>query len=206
MNIISDVPLWNWADKELIILSVVIDRIIFLFYKFKAPSKSPICPDFCFCHTCFYRVRTGLKSTWIWRVCLKSPWRLCLPWKVLENHSKALKRPWNLLFSVWLNTVDQYKSVVPIFGAANTDPVTLTYISCSGDFPTCRYQFGPFFNSIHLIGFQLLLVHCFPENSEIYCWLIPLFKLNIGLLQKKLWSCFYVHFVLILCCYTIFRL
>ena len=54
-----------------------------------------------------YRARTGLKSTWIWRACLKSPWRLNLPWKVLENHSKALKSPWILLFSVGLNTVDR---------------------------------------------------------------------------------------------------
>ena len=42
--------------------------------------------------------------------------------KILENHSKALKSPWILLFSVWLNTVDrdlnQYKIVVPLFGAA----------------------------------------------------------------------------------------
>ena len=73
-----------------------------------------------------YRVRTGLKSTRIKRAFLKSPWKLNLPWKVLENHSKALKSPWILLFSVGLSTVDrglnQYKIVVPIFGAAYAAP------------------------------------------------------------------------------------
>ena len=42
------------------------------------------------------RVRTGLKSTWIYRTVLKSPWKLNLPWKGLEKHSKALKSPWIL--------------------------------------------------------------------------------------------------------------
>ena len=49
-----------------------------------------------------------------------------LPCKVLENHSKALKSPWILLFSVGLNTVDrdlnQFKIVVPLFGAAFAAP------------------------------------------------------------------------------------
>ena len=36
---------------------------------------------------------------------LKSPWNLNLPRKVLENHSKALKSPLILLFSVKLKTV-----------------------------------------------------------------------------------------------------
>ena len=36
------------------------------------------------------RVRTGLKSIWFQRVFLKSPWKLNMPWKVLENHSNAL--------------------------------------------------------------------------------------------------------------------
>ena len=53
-------------------------------------------------------------------------WKLNLPWKVLVNHSKALKSPWILLFSVGLSTVDrdrnQYKTVVPIFGAAYAAP------------------------------------------------------------------------------------
>ena len=53
-------------------------------------------------------------------------WKLNLPWKVLENHSKALKGPWILLFSVGLSTVDrglnQYKIVVPLFGAAYAAP------------------------------------------------------------------------------------
>ena len=37
------------------------------------------------------RVRTGLKSTWIYRTVLKSPWKLNLPWKVLEKHSSLEK-------------------------------------------------------------------------------------------------------------------
>ena len=44
----------------------------------------------------------------------------------MENHSKALKSPWILLFSVGLSTVDndlnQYKIVVPLFGAAYAAP------------------------------------------------------------------------------------
>ena len=39
----------------------------------------------------FYRVRTGLKSTWIYRTVLKSPWKFNLPWKVLENTWKVLE-------------------------------------------------------------------------------------------------------------------
>ena len=49
-----------------------------------------------------------------------------LPWKVLENPSKALKSPWIILFSEGLSTVDrdlnQYKIVVPLFGAAYAAP------------------------------------------------------------------------------------
>ena len=41
-------------------------------------------------------VRTGLKSTWIYRTVLKSPWKLNLSGKVLEKHLKALKIPWIL--------------------------------------------------------------------------------------------------------------
>ena len=67
------------------------------------------------------RVRTGLKITWIKRAFLKSPWKLNMPLKVLENHSLALKSPWIQLFSVRLSTVDrelnQYKIVAPLFGA-----------------------------------------------------------------------------------------
>ena len=44
------------------------------------------------------RVHTGLKYTWIYRTVLKSPWKLILPWKVLEKHSKALKSPWIFTF------------------------------------------------------------------------------------------------------------
>ena len=80
-------------------------------------------------------VRTGLKSTWIYRAFLKSTWKLNLPWKVMENHSKALKSIWILLFSVGLSTVDirdlnQYQIVVPLFGAAYAAPnigTTLLY-------------------------------------------------------------------------------
>ena len=60
---------------------------------------------------------------------------LNLPWKVLENHSKALKSPWIHLLSVELNTVDrdlnQYTIVVPLFGAANAAPNKGTTISNS---------------------------------------------------------------------------
>ena len=41
----------------------------------------------------YTRVRTGLKSTWIYRTVLKSPWKLNLPWKVLES----TQRPWKVL-------------------------------------------------------------------------------------------------------------
>ena len=55
-----------------------------------------------------------------------SPWKLNLPWKVLENHPKTLKSPWTVLYSVGFNTVDndlnQYKIVVPLFGAAYAAP------------------------------------------------------------------------------------
>ena len=72
------------------------------------------------------RVRTGLESTWILKAFLKSHWKLDLPWKVLENHSKAWKSAWILLFSVELITVDrnlnQNKIVVPLFGAAYAAP------------------------------------------------------------------------------------
>ena len=61
------------------------------------------------------RVRTGLKSTWIYRTVLKSPWKLNLPWKVLVKHSVALKSPWILPFTGGFNTVFwdpyQYKLV-----------------------------------------------------------------------------------------------
>ena len=50
------------------------------------------------------RVRTGLKSTWIYRAVLKSPWKLNLSSKVLEKHSKALKSLWILPFTGGFNT------------------------------------------------------------------------------------------------------
>ena len=57
---------------------------------------------------------------------LKSPWKLNLPLKVLENHWKALKSPWILLFSVGLSFVDralyQDKIVLPLFAAAYAAP------------------------------------------------------------------------------------
>ena len=53
---------------------------------------------------------------------LEKSLKINLPRKVLENHSKALKRPCILLFSVGLSTVDkdlnQHKIVVPTFGSA----------------------------------------------------------------------------------------
>ena len=51
-----------------------------------------------------YRVHTGLKSTWIYRTVLKSPWKLKLPWKVIEKHSKALKITWIIPFTGGFNT------------------------------------------------------------------------------------------------------
>ena len=46
--------------------------------------------------------------------------------KSTENHSKTLKSPWILLFSAGLITVEwevnQYKIVVPLFGAATAAP------------------------------------------------------------------------------------
>ena len=49
-----------------------------------------------------------------------------MPRKVLENHAKALKSPWVLLFSVGISTVDrdlnQNKTVVPLFGPAFAAP------------------------------------------------------------------------------------
>ena len=73
---------------------------------------------------------TGFAQAWkvleFSRAFLNSTWKLNLPWKVLENHSKTLKSPWILLFSVELNTVygdlNQYKIVVLLFGAENAAP------------------------------------------------------------------------------------
>ena len=46
--------------------------------------------------------------------------------KVLEKHSKALKRPWILPFARGFNTdfegLNQYKIVMPLFGAAYAAP------------------------------------------------------------------------------------
>ena len=64
------------------------------------------------------RVRTGLKSARIYRTVLKSPWKLNLPWKVLEKHKKALKSPWIGGFNTGFGDLNQYKIVVPLFGAA----------------------------------------------------------------------------------------
>ena len=64
---------------------------------------------------------------------VKSPRKLNQPGKVQENHSKALKSPWILQFSVGLSTVDrdlnQYKIVVPLFGAVYAAPNIGTRIS-----------------------------------------------------------------------------
>ena len=52
--------------------------------------------------------------------------------KYWKNHSKALKSPRNLLYSVGLSTVyrelNHYKIVVPIFGAAYAAPNKATTI------------------------------------------------------------------------------
>ena len=57
---------------------------------------------------------------------LKSPWKINLPWKVAEKHSKALKSPWILPFTGGFNTVfgdlNQYKIEVPLFGEAYVAP------------------------------------------------------------------------------------
>ena len=37
-----------------------------------------------------FRVCTGLKSTWIYRTVLKSPWKWTLPWKTLKGIEKSL--------------------------------------------------------------------------------------------------------------------
>ena len=58
---------------------------------------------------------------------LEKSLKLNLPWKVLENQSKALKSPWILLFSVDLN---QYKIVVPLFVAAYALPNISIAILC----------------------------------------------------------------------------
>ena len=74
----------------------------------------------------FNRVSTSLKSTLIYRTVLKSPWKLNLPWKVLEKHLKTLKSPWILPFTGGFNTVfgdlNHNKIVVPLFGAAYAAP------------------------------------------------------------------------------------
>ena len=66
------------------------------------------------------RVRKALKSTWIYKTVLKSPWKLNLHWKVLEKHY------WILPFTGGFNTVfgglNHNKIVVPLFGAANAAP------------------------------------------------------------------------------------
>ena len=72
-----------------------------------------------------HRALSGFAQAW--KVLdLKIPLKLNMPWKVLENHLTALKRPWILLFSVGLNTVDRdlnhYKIAVPLFGAAIAAP------------------------------------------------------------------------------------
>ena len=64
--------------------------------------------------------------------CLEMSLKIEFALKVLENHSKALKSPWILLFSVQLSTVDrdlnQHKIVVPLFGAAYAAPNKSTTI------------------------------------------------------------------------------
>ena len=69
-----------------------------------------------------------------------------MPLKVLENHAKALKSPC-ILFSVGINTVDrdlnQNKTVVPLFGAANAAPnkgTTILYYFSSTHFSIISVQ------------------------------------------------------------------
>ena len=73
-----------------------------------------------------FRVRTGLKSTWIYNTVLESPWKLNLPWKVLEKTLKGLEKYSILPFTGGFNSVfgdlNQYKIVVPLFGAAYAAP------------------------------------------------------------------------------------
>ena len=49
-----------------------------------------------------------------------------MPWKVLENQAKTLKKSLNSSIFVGINTVDrdlnQNKTVVSLFGAANAAP------------------------------------------------------------------------------------
>ena len=52
----------------------------------------------------YNRIRTGLKSTLIYRTFLKSRLKLNLPWKVLEKHSKALRSPWFFSLTGGFNT------------------------------------------------------------------------------------------------------
>ena len=107
-----------YVNNETIKLGWAIHWYICLEYYHRLSQSLPLCM--------FPRVRSGLKSTWIYRTVLKSPWKLNLPWKVLENHSNALKISWILLFSVGINTVyrdlNQYKIIVPLFGAAFAAP------------------------------------------------------------------------------------
>ena len=60
---------------------------------------------------------------------------------MLENLTYALKSPWIFLFSVGIDTVDrdlnQNKTVVPLFGAANAAPnkdTTISYYFSSTNF------------------------------------------------------------------------
>ena len=73
-------------------------------------------------------VHTGLKSTWIYRTVLKSPWKWNLPGK----HSKALNfLPLTGGFNSVFGDLNQYKLVVPLFGAAYAAPnkgTTILYL------------------------------------------------------------------------------
>ena len=120
------------------------------------------------------RVCTGLKSTWIYRTVLRCPWKLNLPWKVLEKHSKALKSPWIWPFTGGFNTVfgdlNQYKIVVPLFGAAYAAPnkgtIILHWFSKTNIFSnrlknfrsrilTCKSVFFVSFQSLKMVGKSL---------------------------------------------------
>ena len=98
---------------------------------------------------------------------------------VLKNHTKAVKSPWFLLFSVGINTVDrdlnQNKTVVPLFGAANAVPnkgTTILYSFVVLISPLSQSSIS----EVKLLGFSLyenvsLLMKC-HDSGELWCPLI----------------------------------
>ena len=68
------------------------------------------------------RVRTGLKSTWIYRTVLKSPlikFALKSTWKTLKGLEKSLNFTiYRRIQECFFGDLNQYKIMVPLFGAA----------------------------------------------------------------------------------------